>query len=103
MGISVAATTRSKPVLLFLADISGYTQFMPSHDKALVHSQMIIGELTKTLIREVEFPRELVERNGDALFMYSPKTTTGDACHPAPVQPPRWRHGGRLFASDLPR
>ncbi len=66
------------PVVLFLVDISGYTQFMLSHEKNVVHSQMIIGELLETLIREIEFPLELVELEGDALFMYASKTTTAD-------------------------
>ena len=52
---------------------------MLSHEKALAHSQMIIGELMESLIREIEFPLELVELEGDALFMYSPKTTTAEA------------------------
>ena len=39
------------PVVLFSADISGYPQFMLSHEKALAHSQMIIGELMETLIK----------------------------------------------------
>ncbi len=64
------------PVVLLLADISGYTGFMLSHEKALAHSQMIIGELMESLIREIEFPLEL---EGDALFMYSPKTATAEA------------------------
>lgn len=67
------------PVVLLLADISGYTGFMLSHEKALAHSQMIIGELMESLIREIEFPLELVELEGDALFMYSPKTATAEA------------------------
>ena len=62
------------PVVLIVADISGYTDFMLSHRKAVAHSQMIIKELIETLIREIDVPLELVELEGDALFMYAAKT-----------------------------
>jgi hypothetical protein len=39
------------PVVLLVSDISGYTDFMLSHKKALAHSQMIIWELIEALIR----------------------------------------------------
>ena len=65
---------RSKRVLLLLADISGYTRFMLSHGKALAHSQMIIGGLLETLMKQIDHPLEVVELEGDALFLYSPKT-----------------------------
>ena len=35
---------------------------------------MIIGELIETLIKQIDFPLALVELEGDALFMYCPKT-----------------------------
>jgi 2-polyprenyl-3-methyl-5-hydroxy-6-metoxy-1,4-benzoquinol methylase len=60
--------------VLFLADISGYTQFMLSHQKALVHSQMIITELFETLMQQIDHPLKIVELEGDALFLYAPRT-----------------------------
>jgi 2-polyprenyl-3-methyl-5-hydroxy-6-metoxy-1,4-benzoquinol methylase len=69
---------QTKPVLLFLADISGYTRFMLSHEKALAHSQMIIGELLETLIRQIDLPLKVAELEGDAIFMYSLKTADGE-------------------------
>lgn len=69
--------TRTTPVVLLLADISGYTQFMLSHEKALAHSQMIIGGLMETLMRQIDHPLKIVELEGDALFLYAPKV--GDA------------------------
>jgi 2-polyprenyl-3-methyl-5-hydroxy-6-metoxy-1,4-benzoquinol methylase len=66
--------TKTKPVVLFLADISGYTQFMLSHRKAPVHSQMIIAGLFETLMRQIDPPLKIVELEGDALFMYASKT-----------------------------
>lgn len=62
------------PVVLLIADISGYTDFMLSHSKAVAHSQMIVKELIETLIREIDVPLKLVELEGDALFMYATKT-----------------------------
>ena len=62
------------PVVLFLADISGYTQFMLSHRKTPVHSQMIIAGLFETLMQQIDHPLKIVELEGDALFLFAPKT-----------------------------
>jgi len=67
------------PVVLFVADISGYTPFMLSHVKAPVHGQMIIGELMETLMREVDRPLEVVELEGDALFLYARRASDPEA------------------------
>jgi len=69
----------STPVVLFVADISGYTPFMLSHAKAPVHGQMIIGELMETLMREVDRPLEVVELEGDALFMSASRASDPEA------------------------
>ena len=61
---------KPEKVVLLIADISGYTQFMLSHQKALAHSQMIISELLNLLVEQVEPPLELVELEGDAVFMH---------------------------------
>ena len=58
-------------VVLVIADISGYTDFMLSHEKSLAHSQMIIGELLGLLVSEIGPPLEMVELEGDAVFMYA--------------------------------
>jgi 2-polyprenyl-3-methyl-5-hydroxy-6-metoxy-1,4-benzoquinol methylase len=63
--------TDEKKVILLIADISGYTQFMLSHQKALAHSQMIIGALLDTLIKEVDIPLQIAKLEGDAIFMYA--------------------------------
>ena len=64
----------TQPVLLMLADISGYTQFMVEHDAALRHSQTIIGELLESLIRQVDVPLRISAVEGDALFLYAIKS-----------------------------
>ncbi len=39
----------AEPVLLIIADISGYTRYMTANAKTLAHSQTIITELFKTI------------------------------------------------------
>lgn len=63
----------TKNVILVIADISGYTRFMLEHQKALVHGQMIISELMQFLVQQVRPPLELVELEGDAVFMHAPR------------------------------
>ena len=46
-------------VLLIIADISGYTKFMVSSDIEIKHSQHIISELIKAIIKEIEIPLEV--------------------------------------------
>ena len=69
--------TRSQPVLLVMADISGYTRFMVSHGKAYEHSHLVIAELLETVISEAEAPLVVHELEGDAVFMYAPKEGDG--------------------------
>lgn len=64
----------TQPVLLMLVDISGYTQFMVSHDTELRHSQTIIGELLESLMRQVDVPLRISRIEGDALFLYAVKS-----------------------------
>ena len=68
----------AQPVLLMLVDISGYTKFMVSHDKELRHSQMIIGELLESLMRQVDVPLRISRIEGDALFLYAVRSGDED-------------------------
>jgi hypothetical protein len=61
------------PVLLIIADISGYTRYMTANAKTLAHSQTIITELVKAIIRTVELPLEVAKLEGDALFLFCRK------------------------------
>ena len=63
-----------KPVLLIIADISGYTRFMVSTKMDLAHGQIIISELIKEIIRQIEIPLEVSKLEGDAVFLYAPKS-----------------------------
>ena len=60
-----------KRVVIVLADISGYTQFMVENQMSAVHGQQCITFLIETLIREVDIPLRLQEIEGDALFLYA--------------------------------
>lgn len=60
-----------KNVFLIIADISGYTRFMVEHRLCLVHGQIIISELTKAIIKQVEIPLEISKLEGDAVFLYA--------------------------------
>jgi len=60
-------------VLLIIADISGYTKFMVSSDIEVKHSQHIISELMKAVLKQVEIPLEVAKLEGDAVFLYAIK------------------------------
>ncbi len=60
-----------KRVVVVLADISGYTQFMVENQMSAVHGQQCITYLIETLIREIDIPLRLQEIEGDALFLYA--------------------------------
>ncbi len=54
--------------LIFMPDISGFTQFVQSVE--IEHSQHIISELLELLIDQNELGLELAEIEGDALFYF---------------------------------
>jgi hypothetical protein len=60
-----------QPVVLILADISGYTRFMTANVTTLAHSQLAITELLETIIRQVEIPLRVAKLEGDAVFLYA--------------------------------
>lgn len=67
---------REEKVLLLIADISGYTDFMLVNEKSLEHSHIIIRELIETILNEVELPLTLAKLEGDAIFLYAVKNET---------------------------
>jgi hypothetical protein len=62
-----------EPILLILADISGYTRYMTANAKTLAHSQAIITELVHVLIGQVSLPLEVAKLEGDAIFLFCRK------------------------------
>ena len=83
---------RNERVLLILADISGYTRFMVASQLALVHGQQVVTALLEAILGEVDFPLEVHQIEGDAVFLY--------ALHPGDDE--GWERlteevGGKLF------
>jgi hypothetical protein len=66
-------TDLPEPVMLIIADISGYTRYMTANAKTLAHSQAIITELVETIIEQVKLPLEVAKLEGDAIFLYCRK------------------------------
>ena len=58
----------SKNAILFIPDISGFTEFV--HHTDINHSKHIISELLELLIDSNKIGLELAEIEGDALFLY---------------------------------
>ena len=58
----------SKPTLLFIPDISGFTEFVSETD--MVHSRHIIEELLEELIDANEIGLKISEIEGDAILFY---------------------------------
>jgi arsenite methyltransferase len=62
-----------KDVVFFIADISGYTRFIVSNEKEMVHSQIIVRDLINTIISEIKAPMQVIRLEGDAIFLYVDK------------------------------
>ena len=60
-----------KNVLLMIADIGGYTEFMVSTNVEIEHSQQIITQLIQSIISQIETPLKVSKLEGDALFVYA--------------------------------
>jgi hypothetical protein len=75
MSKSSPSADAPEPVLLIIADISGYTRYMTANAKTLAHSQTIITELVKAIIESVELPLEVAKLEGDAVFLFCRKQT----------------------------
>ena len=60
-------------VIFFIADISGYTRFIVTNEKELVHSQIIIKDIMNAIMDEIDLPLEVFKLEGDAVFLYADK------------------------------
>ncbi len=60
-----------RPVLLIIADISGYTRFMTANAKTLAHAQLIITQLMENILHGIGHPVVVSKLEGDAVFFYS--------------------------------
>jgi len=68
-----------------LADIVGYTRFMRLHRMNLAHSQDITGRLLEAMVDAVP-SLELVEIEGDAVFLYAPQVTADEVATAASLE-----------------
>src|SRR5437016_4492006 len=81
MSKSAPLTDAPEPVMLIIADISGYTRYMTANAKTLAHSQTIITELVKAIIKTVELPLEVAKLEGDAVFLFCRKENGAQLWH----------------------
>jgi len=84
---------REQPLVLILADISGYTRFMLENQQSAVHGQQCVTFLIETLLREVDIPLRLQEIEGDAVFLYAARDGDDAA----------WREALAQVRAKLPR
>jgi hypothetical protein len=84
---------REQPLVIILADISGYTRFMLENQQSAVHGQQCITFLIETLLREVDIPLRLQEIEGDAVFLYAARDGDDAA----------WREALAQVRTKLPR
>lgn len=70
------ADESTRPVVLMIADISGYTRFMVASDTEIAHSQYIISQLMHSIMEHVELPMEVSKLEGDAIFLFAPKDSS---------------------------
>ena len=67
----------SKKVVLVIADISGYTEYMLANQTALDHSQVVMTQLLELILKRLEPPFEIAKLEGDAVFVYVEKDAQG--------------------------
>jgi hypothetical protein len=82
-----------EPVMLIIADISGYTRYMTANVKTLTHSQTVVTELIKAILKQIELPLEVAKLEGDAVFLYCRKQFAGCA--------PQWPAARRIIGQKL--
>jgi arsenite methyltransferase len=73
MSEAFAPTPGRRPVVLVIADISGYTRFMVSHRKAQSHAQIIVASLLGAIRGELEPMLTMCQLEGDAVFLFAAK------------------------------
>src|SRR5262245_28409136 len=86
-------------LVIILADISGYTQFMVENQTSALHGQVIINGLIESILKEVDIPLTLQEIEGDAVFLYA--AHPGDDAEWSSVVEQVSVKLGRFFASFI--
>jgi hypothetical protein len=57
-------------LFIFIADISGYTNFMLSNQMAYSHGILAITELMESLVKQIDLPLKISKLEGDAILFY---------------------------------
>src|SRR5881398_2453251 len=68
MAIATESSSSVRPALLFMPDISGFTEFV--NNTEIIHAQNIIQEVLELLIDSNQLKLEIGEIEGDAIFLY---------------------------------
>src|SRR5215208_3665080 len=68
MATQTATNSAVQPALLFMPDISGFTDFVNSTE--ITHAQSIIQDVLEIIIESNQINLELGEIEGDAVFFY---------------------------------
>ncbi len=70
--VSKGGVSMPDEMFFFIADISGYTQYMVRNQMEHDHGVLLINELMAALVDEVALPMEVSKLEGDAIFLYLP-------------------------------
>jgi len=66
--MTTEANTAVQPALLFMPDISGFTEFVSNTE--ILHAQSIIQEVLEIIVESNQINMEVGEIEGDAIFFY---------------------------------
>lgn len=64
------AMNAEKEMFFFIADISGYTNYMLTNQMEMQHGKLSITFLIHSLVKYIDLPLEISKLEGDAIFMY---------------------------------
>jgi len=62
--------TEEKEMFFFMADISGYTNYMLTNQMETQHGKLSISFLIESLVKSIDLPIEISKLEGDAIFMF---------------------------------
>ena len=60
-----------KNIIIVIADVSGYSEFITQNQTALLHAEEIISQLIETVISTADYPLTINKLEGDAALMYA--------------------------------
>ncbi len=60
-----------KNIIIIIADVSGYTDFIIQNQTALLHAEEIISQLLESVISTIDTPLKINKLEGDAALMFA--------------------------------